>query len=534
MTETVSPGPAGRSHWLRRWLFRVGGLVAIVAAAGLAALYYYAETLVEQHLRPAMISLLEERFDSAVELESLRVTMAPTLSVRGEGLTLRKKGRTDLPPLIAIRAFTIAGNVRELWNRRIDRVHLEGLEIVVPPRRGADMPGLKSGEPVTTPSTTTGASAPDAFIREIVTEASVLTIMSRQEGKRPRIFELRKIRFENFQFTQPSVFEADLTNPTPQGDVAVVGTFGPWQAGEPSSTPIDGHFRFNADLSTIKGIGGALRAEGRFAGPLDYIRTSGKTSTDDFYLSSGGGKFPLIVDYDAIVDGTNGDTKLERVNGRLGVSQISARGAIVRVEGVKGRRITLDTTATGGRLEDFVTLTTRVKASPMTGTVNVKARLDIRPGEEEVIDRLDLGGTFEVALARFTSEAVQKRIDEMSRRGQGRPTDQTIDNVASNMRGTFHMKDAQMTLHPLQFNVQGAEVRLEGAYDTRREWLDFKGSLRLQARASQTQTGWKSLVLKVFDPMLDEKGAGTVLPISVTGPRSDPKFAADIKKAVLH
>jgi len=135
MTETVSPGPAGRSHWLRRWLFRVGGLVAIVAAAGLAALYYYAETLVEQHLRPAMISLLEERFDSAVELESLRVTMAPTLSVRGEGLTLRKKGRTDLPPLIAIRAFTIAGNVRELWNRRIDRVHLEGLEIVVPPRR---------------------------------------------------------------------------------------------------------------------------------------------------------------------------------------------------------------------------------------------------------------------------------------------------------------------------------------------------------------------------------------------------------------
>jgi hypothetical protein len=533
MTEVASPAAAVRSHRLRRWLFRVGGLVAIVAAAGLAALYYYAETLVEQHLRPATVSLLEDRFDSAVELGSLRVTMVPTLSVRGEGLTLRKKGRTDLPPLIAIRAFTIAGNVRDLWNRRIDRVHLEGLEIVVPPRRGADMPGSKSGEPVTTPSTT-GAGAPDAFIREIVTEASLLTIMSRQEGKRPRVFELRKIRFENFQFTQPAVFEADLTNPTPQGDVAVVGTFGPWQAGEPSSTPIDGQFRFNADLSTIKGIGGALRAEGRFAGPLDYIRTSGKTSTDDFYLSSGGGKFPLLVDYEAIVDGTNGDTQLERVNGRLGVSQIAARGAIVRVEGVKGRRITLDTTATGGRLEDFVTLTTRVKASPMTGTVNVKARLDIRPGEEEVIDRLDLGGTFEVASARFTSEAVQKRIDEMSRRGQGRPKDETIDNVASNLRGTFQMKDARMALHPLQFNVQGAEVRLEGAYDTRREWLDFKGSLRLQARASQTQTGWKSLVLKVFDPMLDGQGAGTVLPISVTGPRSDPTFAADVKKAVLH
>jgi hypothetical protein len=308
---------------------------------------------------------------------------------------------------------------------------------------------------------------------------------------------------------------------------------------QPSSKPIsptriDGSFRFNADLATIKGIGGALRAEGRFGGPLDYIRTSGTTRTDGFYLSSGAREFPLLVDYEAIVDGTNGDTRLERVDGQLGASQISARGAIVRVEGVKGRRITLDTTTTGGRLEDFITLTTRVKRSPLTGVANVKARLDIRPGEEEVIDRLDLDGTFEVASARFTSEAIQKRVDELSRRGQGRPTDAAIDNVASNLRGVFQLKDALMVLHPLQFSVHGADVRLEGSYDTRREWLDFKGSLRLQARASETQTGWRSLVLKLFDPLLDGQGAGTVLPISVTGPRSAPKFAADITKAILH
>jgi hypothetical protein len=528
MAEEVSL--AGRTR-RRGWLLPVALVVAIFAAACVAALYYHLDTLVERHLRPAIVALLEDRFDCTVELRSLRVTMAPTLSVRGEGLTLRKKGRTDIPPIIVIRTFTIAGTLRELWNRRLDRVHLEGLEIVVPPRRRADMPGLKPAAPATALSSTAGA---DAFIGEIVTEASLLTIMSRQEGKRPRLFELRKIRFENFRFDQPAVFEADLTNPTPQGEVAVVGTFGPWQAREPSSTRIDGSFRFNADLATIKGIGGALRAEGRFGGPLDYIRTSGTTRTDGFYLSSGAREFPLLVDYEAIVDGTNGDTRLERVDGQLGASQISARGAIVRVEGVKGRRITLDTTTTGGRLEDFITLTTRVKRSPLTGVANVKARLDIRPGEEEVIDRLDLDGTFEVASARFTSEAIQKRVDELSRRGQGRPTDAAIDNVASNLRGVFQLKDALMVLHPLQFSVHGADVRLEGSYDTRREWLDFKGSLRLQARASETQTGWRSLVLKLFDPLLDGQGAGTVLPISVTGPRSAPKFAADITKAILH
>jgi hypothetical protein len=532
MPDTAVPPVAVPPTRRRVWLLRVLVLLVVVLAAGGAALYYYADTLIEKHLRPAMIALLEDRFESAVELSSLKVSMVPALSVRGEGLTLRKKGRTDIPPLIVIRAFTISAGVRELWERRIDRVHLEGLEIVVPPRRGADMPGPKPSP--ASASSGAGGSEPDAFIKELVTESSLLTIMSKQAGKRPRVFQLRKIRFENFRFSQPSTFEADLSNPTPEGDIAVVGSFGPWQADEPSSTPIAGSFLFNADLATIKGIGGALHAEGQFSGPLDYIRTSGKTRTEGFYLSSGGEKFPLTVDYDAVVDGTNGDTRLERVDGQLAASRISARGEIVRVEGVRGRRITLDTSTSGGRLEDFVKLTTRVKKSPLTGIVNVKAKLDIPPGEQEVIERMTLDGTFEVASAKFTSESIQNRVDELSRRGQGKPTDATIDDVASNMRGSFMLRDAMMTLRALSFRVQGAEVRLAGTYHTQREMLDFKGTLRLQAKASQTQTGWKSLVLKVFDPMLDGDGAGTVLPISITGPRSQPTFGADLKKAVLH
>jgi hypothetical protein len=41
------------------------------------------------------------------------------------------------------------------------------------------------------------------------------------------------------------------------------------------------------------------------------------------------------------------------------------------------------------------------------------------------------------------------------------------------------------------------------------------------------------MVLKMFDPLLDAKDAGTVLPISITGTRKEPKFGADIKKALL-
>ena len=515
---------------MRRWVIR--GLVAfavILSAVGVG-LYRYADSLIERRLRPATIELLRQRFDSDVELSSLNVSLAPSLGVRGEGLTLRHQGRRDIPPIIAIRAFTIGSTLRELWSRRLDRVHVEGLEIVIPPRRGADMPSLT---PPRSPASETDRNKPDIFIRELLTENSFLTIMSKRPDKGPRVFQLRRLRFENLEFSKKAPFEATLTNPTPAGEIAVVGAFGPWHGEEPSLTPIEGSFLFDADLGTIKGIGGALHAEGTFGGPLEYIRTSGRTRTEGFHLSTGGARFPLLVDYDAIVDGTNGDTRLERVDGQLAESHITARGAIVRVDGVKGRRITLDTTTTGGRLEDFIKLTTRVQMSPMVGRVHAKAKLDIPPGEAEVIDRMDLEGTFEVQRASFTSEAIQDRIDELSRRGRGRPTDQSIDNVASNLRGSFRLKDGRMTLRSLSFSVQGAEVRLAGGYDVRSGRLDFKGELRLQARASRTQTGWKSLVLRLFDPLLDGDGAGTVLPISITGTRDQPKFSADIKRTIL-
>jgi len=511
----------------RRWRI-VGVTVLILSVAAGVSLYYYAGTLIERRLRPATIELLEKRFDSKVELDALRVSFTPTLSIRGEGLTLRHQGRTDIPPLITIRAFTISSSVRELWNRHIDRVQVEGLEFMIPPRRRADMPKMTPSDD--TPDDDDG---PDVFIHELITDDGLLMIMSKREGKDPRVFQIRRIRFEDFQLSRPSPFEATVTNPTPEGEIAVVGSFGPWASGEPSLTPISGTFLFDADLGSIKGIGGALHAEGTFSGPLEYIRSSGRTRTEGFHLSSGGTRFPLTVDYDAVVDATNGDTTLERVDGKLGQSTISARGEIVRVKGVKGRRITLDTSARGGRLEEFIKLTTRVQTSPMTGLVNVTAKLDIPPGDAEVIERLDLDGAFDVASAHFTAASVQDRVDELSRRGSGRPSDFSIDDVASNLRGVFRLRDAKMTVQSLTFRVEGATVRLAGVYDIRREVMDFRGELRLQARVSQTQTGWKRFVLRVFDPMLDAKDAGTVLPISVTGPRDNPKFGADIKQAIL-
>jgi hypothetical protein len=168
----------------------------------------------------------------------------------------------------------------------------------------------------------------------------------------------------------------------------------------------------------------------------------------------------------------------------------------------------------------------------MRGDVDVDARLDIPPGKGEVLDRMDLAGTFVLARTIFT-ESIQDRIDELSRRGQGRPTDERVEDVASNMRGAFQLSNGRLLVKSMTFQVEGAHVRLAGNYDVKRELVNFAGELRLRAKASQTQTGWKSFFLKLFDPLLSRDGAGTVLPITITGTKDNPKFGADIKKAVF-
>jgi hypothetical protein len=84
-----------------------------------------------------------------------------------------------------------------------------------------------------------------------------------------------------------------------------------------------------------------------------------------------------------------------------------------------------------------------------------------------------------------------------------------------------------MTFSDLQFDVAGASVSLTGTYRLRGGELDFHGTLRLQAKPSQTTTGIKSFFLKAVDPMFKGKGAGTVLRIQITGTREKPSFGLD-------
>jgi hypothetical protein len=118
-------------------------------------------------------------------------------------------------------------------------------------------------------------------------------------------------------------------------------------------------------------------------------------------------------------------------------------------------------------------------------------------------------------------------MDDLSRRGQGQPKNPAINNVVYKMHGRFNMQNEKIDLSGLAFDVPGANVRLDGGYDLASDALDFHGELRLDAKVSQTMTGWKRWLAKPVDPFFAKDGAGTLLKIKITGTADNPSFGLD-------
>jgi hypothetical protein len=95
------------------------------------------------------------------------------------------------------------------------------------------------------------------------------------------------------------------------------------------------------------------------------------------------------------------------------------------------------------------------------------------------------------------------------------------------MAGTFNMEDQKITFRNLSFAVPGSGVDLAGSYDLEQDDLDFHGTLKLDAKVSETMTGWKRWLAKPLDPFFSKDGAGTLLHIQVVGSSKEPKFGRD-------
>lgn len=534
---------------LHRRITRRGWLSIGILLAALVAILLSVFTRLTPHVRDLAVKALNERFDSDTEIATLQVSIFPRPEVSGTGLVVRYKGRRDVPPLITVKSFSASAGLVGLMFKplRLHTIDLQGLEIRVPPG-GLKGQGLspvddagndkdknkdKKKDKAVAGTKPAPAGKSPIVIDEIRSRAARLEIATDDPGKLPRVFDIYDLAMSDFGFDRAATFEAKLSNPKPEGRIHVKGTFGPWNTADPRMTPLGADYTFaNANLDTIKGIGGILSSTGRFRGVLERIRVEGTTDTPDFVVDVAGQPVHLRTRFTAVVDGTNGNTWLDPVEATLlSASKIVARGEVVRAEDVKGRKVELKVDIEEARIEEILRLAIKAKTPPLTGVMKLHTTFLLPAGERDVPERLQLDGVFALQSARFTSFNVQQRIDTLSRRGRGR-TDDTGPSVVSNLRGRFVMKDGRITFRELMFAVPGSVVQLAGSFDLKSEQLDFTGHLLLDAELAEITTGFKAVLAKMAQPFFRRPGGGSKIPIRVAGSPERPEFGLDVKRAL--
>jgi hypothetical protein len=418
-------------------------------------------------------------------------------------------------------------------------VQLEGLEIDVPPKdddhHDKDPRPADDSPRYDAPRDWKGSDGPPGggvVVDTLESSDAKLVLIPREKDKNPKTWAIHRLRMRNVGIDQAMPFTATLRNAVPPGEIETAGRFGPWQRGEPGDTPIDGAYTFNrANLSYFPGIAGILSAQGTFAGALARLDIHGETDTPDFTIAVSGHPFPLHTKYHSIVDGTNGNTILERIDGQFLKSTLVAKGAVLDApRGGNGRTVTLDIDMQRARLQDIMTMAVKTPTPPMVGVLTMTTKFVLPPGENDVAQRLRLDGRFTISAARFTNYDVQGKINELSHRSRGQHADRPTEAALSDFKGRFKLGDGKLVLPELSFKTPGTMVQLNGRYALKPETLDFRGTVLLDAKISETQTGIKKLLLKVADPLFKREGGGSTIPIKITGVRENPSFGLDVRR----
>lgn len=475
--------------------------------------------IAELRTRDWIVLQLENRFKSDVELADFHVDVFPNVVVRGEGLSLRDRGSLDVPPLIYVEQFSFQLGLLGIFRapRHIERIDLKRLVITIPPKRARSAVQLSPED---------ARKISSVIVGKIVCENAELVMLSKKANKDPLVWEIHSLLLNEAGGQKPFHFRGTLTNAKPKGEITTEGDFGPWDADNPADTAVSGTYGFdNADLGPFPGIAGTLSSTGSYKGQLQQLEVTGHTDTPDFSLDNVGKKVSLRTDFSATVDGTNGDTELHPVHAWLGQSEIVAAGSIEEISAAKAHKITLEVTTPKARIEDILRLAIDSDQPFLRGPVNIKANLVFPPRPEKAIDRMSLDGSFVVTNGHWSSPEMREKLESFSRHAEGQPGDPDAGSAVTDLRDKFTMKDGTIHFSRLTFSIPGADVDLTGNYQLHDEKIDLQGHLKMQAKLSHTVTGAKSFFLKAVDPFFSKDGAGTELPLSITGTHEHPVIA---------
>jgi hypothetical protein len=520
-------GPVRRSFtW--RTIVAIGALT--LCAGAVAITLVLRDGVVKRRVTRA----LSDHLNSDVVIGPLSVTLFPSVRIAAEGLTVRRRADPPgQPPLIEATRFTVEPGLWHILRGRAKYVEVEGLRVTIP-RRPSSRSAMVDAANAAAAQPTSAAmpASPDRSILDWVVARDAELIYTSSRLDRPaRIIHVQIVELRGVSFDSSMQYRAALTNPLPKGRLETTGLFGPFDTADPGRTRIEGSYALSgADFNTVKGLAGTVESRGLFTGQLDQMQVDGITDTADFQLDTGNHAVPLHTEFRATVDGTDGNVNLTHIAGRLRNSPFVANGTIVRVAGVRGRRVSLEVEVSAGRVEDLLTLMLPANRPVMVGDVTMVTSFLLPTGEGRAIDRLEMDGTVRITEANFSDRPTQARVRELSRRAQGKKKGEPSGGALMGLSSRFVYKAGTARFSSLMFRTQGAVVSVAGTYTLASGALNLRGTAKLDASLSRAVGGIRGFFLKVADPLFRKDGAGAVLPISITGPHEAPKVSLDKRR----
>jgi hypothetical protein len=507
LSPAAHPPLVSRQHRRRIWIaFTIGFIVG--ASIGL----YFVSVNWPYRYRKIK-PMLEDDLASQIKVASYHRTYWPNPGFVATGLTLHRKTALSLPPFGHAEMMTVQGRWSDLilLRRRVQIVEVTGLHIVIPPI------GSQANHANFPPGSTSDFTGPDTAIEMFKIRNSVLEIM-KNDGKR-LIFPIRELDLAHFEKNKAIHYAVDMQNAIPSGRIESRGTFGPLNAKQIGTTPVNGTFTFTGvNLHDVGDIAGTLSAQGKFNGTLAGLEAQANSITPNFSVNDGR---PTRVEgsIQCTVNGTDGDVAMHHIELHTGATIINAAGS---VQG-SPKTTNVDIDVRGGRAQDVMRPFMHDEV-PITGSVWLRSHAYLEPGGHGApfLHRLHVSGTFDVPAEHITDQDTQKSLTDFSHRAEDKKDARLDDRPAdadalSSVKGPVRVQDGVAISPHVAFRIPGAQADLSGTFNFHNKVVHLVGDLRMDTDISHAATGFKSLLLKPLAPFFKKKNTGAVVPIAVTG-----------------
>jgi len=506
---------------MKNWIL-VSAAVVVAVAVSSAAIFL---ALNWPFTQAAVTKALQDRFARDVKIAKFQITYFPPGCV-AQGIEFLHRQRKDLPPLITAQTLTISAGYTGLLRHQVSEVRITGLHVLVPPKNPN---ATRQTYPLTN-----STSGKNLAIGEISADDAVLEFISGERGSAEQdefTLKIDHLILEHVGQNDPILFHIQFNNTEPPGEIRSEGRFGPWNEHDPARTALSGSYTYeHAKLGAFQGISGTLSSQGKFGGTLGHIDAQGTLDVPDFKVAGSAHQVHLASNFQAVIDGTNGDTYLTRVESHFGSTTVISEGDVKGHPGQHGKMAMLSMSVSQGRIEDLLRLFTGSAQPAETGDVRLETKVELPPGPQAFLRRLRLDGELGIDSGRFSSAKVQlpvNRLAESSRGETKKEEEADPSTVLSNLKGRFSSNGGIAKLSQVSFTEPGTLAQIDGTFNLVDKSLNLRGVLTTDGKLADTTSGFKSVVVKALGPLITKKSV-TVVPFSITGTSSKPAFALDL------